>query len=83
MSESALRSALAAMHIAGNVEAHGKVAVLVTPSPEQLADPRVRTAALDAATAHGFRTLAVELRGTTAETDSRFPMPEVAHLHRA
>jgi hypothetical protein len=58
------------MHIAGRVESHGKVAVLVTPSPEQLADPRVRTAALEAATAHGFRTLAVELSGTTADTDS-------------
>ena len=70
MSASSLRSALAAMHIAGHVESHGKVAVLVTPSPEQLADPRVRTAALEAATAHGFRTLAVELSGTTADTDS-------------
>jgi hypothetical protein len=83
VSESALRSALAAMHIAGNVESHGKIAVLVTPSPEQLADPQVRTAALEAATAHGFRTLAVELSSTAADTDSRFPMPEVAHLHRA
>jgi hypothetical protein len=83
VSASALRSALAAMHIAGDVESDGKVAVLVTPSPEQLADPRVRTAAIEAATAHGFRTLAVELAGTTEGTESRFPMPEVAHLHRA
>lgn len=83
MSASALRSALAAMHIAGDVESHGKVALLVTPSPEQLADPGVRAAVLEAATAHGFRTLAVELPGTTADSHSRFPMPEVAHLHRA
>jgi hypothetical protein len=63
MSASALKEALEALQIHGDVVAHGRVAVLVTAQPEQLAEPAARESALLAACAHGFRTLAVELPG--------------------
>jgi hypothetical protein len=63
MSSSALREALEALQIHGDVVAHGPVAVLVTAHPEQLAEQTARESALRAAAAHGFRTLAVELLG--------------------
>lgn len=61
MSEAGLRSALEALRISGDIVMHGQVALLVTAHPEQLAGPGVRESAVRAATAHGFRTLAVEL----------------------
>lgn len=82
MSARELQAALQAMYIDGTVEAHGKVAVLVTPSPEQLASGDVRTAVLDAALHHGFRTVAIELAGHGAPSDFRFPLPDGADLHR-
>ena len=63
MSESALEEALKALEIHGKVVAHGRVAVLITSQPEQLQEPAARESALLAASAHGFRTLAVELPG--------------------
>ena len=60
MSETELRSALAAMGIDGAIRAHGAVAVLLTADPEQLADPAIRAAATRLAAQYGFRTLAVE-----------------------
>ena len=63
MSASALEEALKALHIQGDVVAHGQVAVLITAHPEQLVEASARESALRAAGAHGFRTLAVELPG--------------------
>lgn len=68
MSAESLRSALGTLGMEGEVEAHGPVAVLVTARPEQLQDPERRAAAVLAAAAHGFRTLAIELSDGQPET---------------
>lgn len=70
----ALAHRLAAIGVAGRVEAHGAVAVLTTRDPaalHALHDPAVRAAAIAAATAAGFTTLALELD----DREDRAPLP--------
>jgi hypothetical protein len=82
LSAAGLHAAFAEMHLEGEIAAHGRVAVLITSRPEQLANAQVRAAALELAMQHGFRTLAVEVAGADPIADSRFLFPEGARLHR-
>ena len=83
MSAETLRHALTALAIDGEIEAHGAVAVLITAHPEQLRAPERRKAALEAAAANGFRTLAVELRGGAPRPASGDTTSGRADVHRA
>lgn len=83
MSETALRAALAQLHIDGEIASHGTVAVLITARPEQLADGATRVAALDAAIRHGFRALALELADAPSQSNTRVPVADVARVHRS
>jgi hypothetical protein len=83
VSAETLRGALSALAIDCEIEAHGAVAVLITAHPEQLRAPERRQAALEAAAANGFRTLAVEMREGAPLPASRDTTSGRADLHRA
>ena len=58
----ALAAALAPLGVHATVEAHGRLAVLVSPVPlPALAEPALRRRATALAEAHGFTHLALEL----------------------
>ncbi len=61
MSAEALAEALVAAGLCAQVEARGRLAVVITHDPRPLADEGFRRAALRLADEHGFTHLALEL----------------------
>lgn len=61
MSAPSLETALAALGLAGHVEARGPLAVVTVRDARPAADPALRAAAVALAAEHGFASLALEL----------------------